>query len=179
MPATRRANPVAENNIKVILRGLHDEPSDGTEFSGCDPAAVLLEAVEDEAILPSQLDPARVQFLLTHSDEEIRETSKELLGGVKLARREEVIERYREVLDVQGDAAAGKQVFKAECSTCHLLEGVGYDLGLPLNATVRDARATSPASIRRRLPTPRVVTRDPDRSGCRVLACSTGDQSQS
>ena len=102
-------------------------------FARTERLATLLEAVEAEDILPSQLDPARVQFLLAHSDEKIRESAKELFGGIKFARREEVIEEYRDVLDVKGDAALGKEVFKAECATCHLLEGVGYDLGLPLN----------------------------------------------
>ncbi len=102
-------------------------------FARTERLMVLLEAIKDEDILPSQLDPARVQFLLSHSDEEIRSAAKELLGGIKLARREEVIEKYRDVLDAKGDALRGKTVFKDECSTCHLLEGVGYDLGLPLN----------------------------------------------
>ena len=79
------------------------------------------------------MDPARVQFLLSHSDQAIRESTEKLLGGVELARREEVVQRYHDVLDVKGDHARGKEVFKDECATCHLLEGVGYDLGLPLN----------------------------------------------
>ena len=103
-------------------------------FARTERLPTLLEAIEDEDILPSQLDPARVQFLLSHADEKIREAAQELLGGIALARREEVVQRYGDVLAVKGDAALGKEVFKAECSTCHLLEGVGYDLGLPLDA---------------------------------------------
>ena len=34
---------------------------------------------------------------------------------------------------MEGDATAGKAVFKRECSKCHLLEGVGVELGLPLD----------------------------------------------
>ena len=103
-------------------------------FARTERLFALLEAVENEAIGPSQLDPARVQFLLSHSDEKIRRSAKKLLGGVELARREEVIQSYHDVLALKGDPALGKEVFKAECATCHLLEGVGYDLGLPLNA---------------------------------------------
>jgi len=42
----------------------------------------------------------------------------------------------RDVPDMKGDVPAGREVFKRECAKCHRLEGVGYDLGLPL-ATVK------------------------------------------
>ena len=93
---------------------------------------VLLDAVQDGAILPSQLAPARIQFVLSHPDEKIRQAAESVLGGVQLARREEVVEAWREVLGLKGDSKIGKVVFKRECSKCHLLEGVGTDLGLPL-----------------------------------------------
>ncbi|NQT36182.1 MAG: HEAT repeat domain-containing protein [Planctomycetes bacterium] len=97
---------------------------------------VLLSAVEDESISPSQLDPARIRFLLNHPDAEIRDRATRLLGTAKLARREEVVAGYRDVLEMQAEPTRGKAVFKRECATCHRLEGEGYDLGLPL-ATVQ------------------------------------------
>jgi len=97
---------------------------------------VLFAAIENKSINPSQLDPARVQFLLKHPDKRIREPASRLLGSAKLARRTEAMAAYRDVLDMKGHLARGKAVFKKECSTCHKLEGVGYDLGLPL-ATVQ------------------------------------------
>ncbi len=104
-------------------------------FARPERLAALLTAVEQQRISPSQLDPARIRFLTSHPDRSIRVEATRLLGGVKLARREEVVSAYRDVLKMPGDAARGKAVFKKECSTCHRLEGVGYDLGLPL-ATV-------------------------------------------
>ena len=41
---------------------------------------------------------------------------------------------HSDVLEMKGDRARGKAVFKKECSRCHKLEGVGYDLGLPLTS---------------------------------------------
>lgn len=102
-------------------------------FARKERLATLLAAIEDKVILPSQLDPARVQFLLAHPDKNIRELAARLLGGAKLARREEIVAAYRDVLKMKGNAVRGKAVFKKECSKCHRLEGVGYELGLPLN----------------------------------------------
>ncbi len=101
-------------------------------FARPERLAVLLDAVADKAILPSQLDPARIKFLLSHSDKQIRNRASEVLGDVELARREEAVAAYQDVLRMKGDSAGGKAVFKKECATCHKLEGVGYDLGLPL-----------------------------------------------
>lgn len=98
---------------------------------------VLLEGVEDDLIRPSQLDPARVQFLLDHSDPAIRDRAAELFGNEVLAHRQEVVADYRDALDMPGDIERGRAVFKRECSKCHRLEGVGYDLGLSL-AGIKD-----------------------------------------
>jgi putative heme-binding domain-containing protein len=97
----------------------------------------LLAAVGDGTIRPSQLAPARVTMLLSHPDRDVRRHAEALLGTVKLARREQAVAAYRDVLSLRGDPQRGKAVFKKECSACHRLEGVGYDLGLPLQ-TIRN-----------------------------------------
>jgi len=97
---------------------------------------VLFAAIEKKSINPSQLDPARIQFLRMHPDGQIRDRASRLLADVKLARRTEAVAAYRDVLKMNGNPTLGKAVFEKECSTCHKLEGVGYDLGLPL-ATVQ------------------------------------------
>jgi putative heme-binding domain-containing protein len=93
---------------------------------------VLLDAVKDKAVGAGQIDPARVQVLLAHPDQQIRTRARQLLAGEKLSRRQDVITAYRGVLKMTGDPAKGKTVFKRDCSTCHRLENVGFDLGLPL-----------------------------------------------
>ncbi|MFH1924840.1 MAG: c-type cytochrome [Planctomycetota bacterium] len=55
------------------------------------------------------------------------------MSAVELAPREQVVESWRDVLEMPGDTARGQDVFKRECSKCHLLEGVGVELGLPLD----------------------------------------------
>jgi putative heme-binding domain-containing protein len=95
---------------------------------------VLLAAVGEGTIRPSQLNPDRIQFLLSHGDPQIRGKAFRMLGGEALARREEAVAAYRDALDLSGKTDRGRIVFRRECSKCHRLEGVGYDLGLPLKA---------------------------------------------
>ena len=101
-------------------------------FGRLDRLALLLDAVEGGTISPAQLDPARIERLLAHPSDDVRTRANDLLGGLKLARREEVVAAYRQALSLDADPRSGKAVFKRVCSTCHRLEGVGYDLGLPL-----------------------------------------------
>jgi putative heme-binding domain-containing protein len=56
---------------------------------------------------------------------------------VAQARREDVVAAYQKSLQAKGDPARGKAVFKANCSNCHFLEGVGQQVGADLSA-VRD-----------------------------------------
>ncbi len=102
-------------------------------FARPERLAVLLAAIEDQVIMPSQLDPARVQFLVSHPDAAIREKASELLAGAQLAPREEVVEAWSDVLQMPGDAGRGREVFRRECAKCHRLEDYGEELGLPLD----------------------------------------------
>jgi putative heme-binding domain-containing protein len=118
------------NGLTPQLRGAATEAL----FSRRERLLVLLAAVDEGLILPSQLDPARIEFLLSHADERIRDEASRLLGGEALARREEVVSAYRDALEMPGDTDRGRTVFRKECAKCHRLESVGYDLGLPLKA---------------------------------------------
>ncbi len=109
-------------------------------FARPERLSVLLAAIKRRQVNRSQLDPARIQLLLAHPDETIRSRAKQLLGGDMAAGRGKVVADYRESLNMPGDAGRGKAVFKRVCSTCHRLEGVGYDLGLPL-AGIKDRGA--------------------------------------
>jgi putative heme-binding domain-containing protein len=48
-----------------------------------------------------------------------------------------VVDAYQKALELKGDPARGKAIFKKECSACHRLEGVGNAVGADLNA-IRD-----------------------------------------
>jgi len=111
-------------------------------FARGDRLPALLGAIEDERIVASQLDPARLRVLLGHPNEKISERAAELFGDRRIGNRKEVVDAYRDVLAMPGDKTRGKEVFKKICATCHKLEGVGYDLGLPLASIKNRGRET-------------------------------------
>jgi putative heme-binding domain-containing protein len=49
-----------------------------------------------------------------------------------------VVEEYKAALDLQGDAARGKAVFKKTCATCHRLENEGTEVGPDLLSALRN-----------------------------------------
>lgn len=94
----------------------------------------FLDAVEKGAIRPTDLDPARVRLLQQSPDEKVRNRASKLFQGTTNAKRAEVIAKYQKALELKGDAAKGKRLFKESCSSCHKLEGVGEAVGPDLAA---------------------------------------------
>lgn len=92
----------------------------------------FLDAVEKGTVRPTDLDPARVQLLQKSPDEKVRTRAVKLFAGARLSKRQDVIAAYQKALDLKGDVARGKAVFKETCSACHRLEGVGEAVGADL-----------------------------------------------
>ncbi len=110
--------------------------ADDRKYRSTDDGRKFLEQLAEQTGLQNRKDQVAevLKMLNTFPDKEISKKAAELLGGVKLARREEIVAAYNDVLDMKGDRDRGKAVFKKECSTCHMLENVGFDLGLPLGS---------------------------------------------
>lgn len=119
----------AWQSLSPKVQGLATE----TLFARQDRIIALLDAIEQKTVSPSQLDANRIQYLLKHSNKIIHAKAAELLSAEKLGSRNDVVKDYSQSLAMKSDCAQGKAVFKKECSTCHKLEEVGYDLGLPLS----------------------------------------------
>ncbi|MES2794102.1 MAG: PVC-type heme-binding CxxCH protein, partial [Planctomycetota bacterium] len=96
--------------------------------------AAFLDAVEKEAIARADLDPARISLLQKHQDETIRTRATKLFAGAGLARRQEVVDAYQKALELKGDVARGRELFRKTCAACHKLEGFGESIGADLNA---------------------------------------------
>jgi putative heme-binding domain-containing protein len=96
----------------------------------------FLDAVEKGAVGRADVEPARLELLKAYPDAAIRERAARIFAG-GLARRQEVVDAYQKALQTRGDREHGKAVFKANCSTCHRLEGVGEQVGEDL-AAIRD-----------------------------------------
>jgi putative heme-binding domain-containing protein len=88
----------------------------------------VLDAIEQGQFPPTELEPARIEFLRKHADAKVRDRASKLLAEVKLRRRQEVIDAYLPALKLTGDPASGKKHFEKTCAKCHRVEGVGYEL---------------------------------------------------
>jgi putative heme-binding domain-containing protein len=89
----------------------------------------FLDAVEKGTVRPTDLDPARIQLLVKSPDEKIRTRATKLFGANAPSKRGDVIAKYQKSLELKGDAAKGKAIFKETCAACHKLEGVGEAVG--------------------------------------------------
>jgi putative heme-binding domain-containing protein len=94
----------------------------------------LLAAIESGAVSTADIDPVRLKLLAEHRDAEVRSRAAKLLAGSQNSLRADVVEEYRGVLEMKGDAARGKQVFAKVCAACHRVEGVGHELAPSLAA---------------------------------------------
>jgi putative heme-binding domain-containing protein len=96
----------------------------------------FLDAIETGAIARAELDPARLDLIRSYPDAAIRARAGRVLSAPQ-ARRQDVVAAYQKALRLKGDPARGKDVFKANCSTCHRLDGVGQQVGADISA-IRD-----------------------------------------
>jgi putative membrane-bound dehydrogenase-like protein len=96
----------------------------------------FLDALEQGTVSRADVEPARLELLKSYPDAAVRIRAGRLFSAVP-ARRQDVVAAYQKALELKGNPARGKDVFKAQCSTCHRLEGVGQQVGADL-AAVRD-----------------------------------------
>ncbi len=103
-------------------------------FSRPEWILALLKAVAESAVAVGDVDPGRWRLLADHADPAVRQQAASLLAQLKVGRRGEVVESYKDSLKMAGDAARGKEHFKKVCAACHQLQGVGYATGPNLAA---------------------------------------------
>jgi putative membrane-bound dehydrogenase-like protein len=101
-----------------------------------DRALKLLDAIEKKLVAAGELDTARVQQLKTHPNAAVRTKAAAVLKGSVNPDRAKVVASYTAALELKGDAAKGKGVFKQHCASCHKLDGVGHDVGANLLAAL-------------------------------------------
>jgi putative membrane-bound dehydrogenase-like protein len=95
----------------------------------------LLDEIEAKRLKPGDLDPLRTRQLINHSNLDIRERATRLLRDSLPAERKTVLARYQESLKLKGDPQRGKEIFKANCATCHRVAGIGTDVGPDIGDT--------------------------------------------
>ena len=110
------ALPVRE----VLLRGF---------FNNTGHLHALLDAVEDERVMPWTLSRIRINQLIHSREEDIRRRAEVLFDEVAQSDRRKVIEKYRPALSMKGDIERGKEAFKLHCKVCHRVGEMGFEVG--------------------------------------------------
>jgi len=98
----------------------------------------LLDAIEAKQARPNLLDPARIAQLRKLPDAKLRERATKLLASAIDADRQKVVDAFKPALDLTGDVARGRALFRKTCATCHQLENVGSEVGPDLKTNIRD-----------------------------------------
>lgn len=91
---------------------------------------VLLEALERGRVERTALDLQRKEKLLRNPDAQISERARRIFRD-ETSDRSQIVEGYRAVLTMAGNAERGRGVFEKQCASCHLSRGgkrVGPDL---------------------------------------------------
>jgi putative membrane-bound dehydrogenase-like protein len=96
----------------------------------------LLDRLDDETIPTGQIDSVRKKLLTNHKDETIRSRALALFAGSP-DNKTELIARYSDVLDLNGDAGRGKTLYQENCSSCHKIGREGYAVGPDLASVVQ------------------------------------------
>ena len=81
-------------------------------FSRAPWIPLVLDAVQTQTIVVSDLQPARLQQLAAHSDAAIRARAASMQQGLSRPDRNKVLEEYRSSLQLEPDRARGKIVLK-------------------------------------------------------------------
>ena len=93
-----------------------------------------VEAVDRGSLSARDLGPLRLDKLAASTNATIRARAERWRDELSLGMRDEVVERYRPALELAGDQARGREVFRKECATCHRVEGFGNNVGPELIA---------------------------------------------
>ncbi|HEX5443785.1 MAG TPA: c-type cytochrome, partial [Pirellulales bacterium] len=88
----------------------------------------------------ADIDPARFKQLAARGEPATRRRAQHLLASLQLGRRGDVVDQYRDVLALRGDAERGKAAFKKVCAACHRVGDLGHEIG-PNLATVKNRGA--------------------------------------
>ncbi len=113
-----------------------------TELLFARPAwtSALLDAIDQDVVHAVDIDPARFKQLAVRGEPATRRRAQQLLASLQLGRRGDVVDQYRDVLALRGDAERGKAAFKKVCAACHRVGDLGHEIG-PNLATVKNRGA--------------------------------------
>lgn len=90
---------------------------------------LLLTAIEEKKIAPTDLDAVSRQRLLDHKTKSVADRAAKLLSVNLNSDRAKLVAEYLPTVRAGGDAQLGSQLFKVRCSQCHKLGDIGHAVG--------------------------------------------------
>ncbi|MDB5335932.1 MAG: Cytochrome c [Planctomycetaceae bacterium] len=106
-------------------------------------AKVLLKALRDKQVLPSEISAYHARQILSFEDKDLTKQLTELWGDVRTTptEKKEMIERFKAELNsatlAKADLGAGRSVYQKTCANCHVLYGAGRKVGPDLTGSNR------------------------------------------
>jgi putative membrane-bound dehydrogenase-like protein len=97
----------------------------------------MLDAIGDGSFRAANLDSLRVRSLLAYENADIKARAERVLADYNLGSRQEIVDAYQDVLTMKGDPERGKAVFTENCSKCHKVQGVGFEVGPDLSTVTQ------------------------------------------
>jgi putative membrane-bound dehydrogenase-like protein len=96
--------------------------------------SLLLDALEKNRVSTADIAVDFRRALL--ANKELAARAEKLVGSLGAGDRRAVIQSYRAALTKKGDAAAGREVYRKNCITCHRIGDEGHEVG-PNLASIR------------------------------------------
>jgi putative membrane-bound dehydrogenase-like protein len=112
------------------------EPAMEVLFARPERILALFDSIDAGRVPTSDLVPSRLQLLAKSKNDVIRARAEKFLATVKPGRRQDVVEAYRDTLQLAGDVDRGRTAFRKTCAVCHKVEGFGTEIG-PNLATIK------------------------------------------
>lgn len=109
-------------------------------FSQPERIALLLDELEAGRCSPRLIDPARVKQLTSHRDAGLKERALKLFAESTPEARRKVLAEYAACLALEADPHRGREIFKAQCSTCHRIGEIGVDVAPDISDTRTKSR---------------------------------------
>ncbi len=94
----------------------------------------LLTAVAEQELPANTLSMAQLSALQHSRSSRVRELVSRLTAEMQSTPRSQVLAQWQDVLQLNGEATRGREVFRKNCAKCHRLEGVGEQIGPGLAA---------------------------------------------
>ena len=94
----------------------------------------LLDAIKRNKVQANEISLTDRQQLLGNASASIAKRALDVFPAQPQTTRSDLLKTYATVHDLAGSASSGAELFTKNCSACHLVQGIGHDIGPNLTA---------------------------------------------